>query len=387
MMKPCCLTTDETKGESECLSRKEEKIGGKIGWSPTCPTSSREAAELMDTPLQTITTTTTVMITIKARKKVTDKKCTDIENGAKDLAAGGCGDYSTAAELCGQLDDEDFKAHDMCCACGGGSKIIDDDEDDDDEDEDDDDEDSETSETSADSDDSDDDKAKAVKISNSSTSIARDDGDESEDSKSHKFHASTSGDGGTSKTLDDDNENEYSTTADTTTTIRLPTISTTSTTTLLAPTPAPPAAIVATTPIFSKPTPFAIAQAATCKIAKCPVGQVLKPGSSTWLSSDPAICCEAVTTTLPPTPPLSISALTTSKWIAATTASAIEVKVPKNNASGSKENDVVEHKSRDRTLDIFVGCFLCMILIMWVLPKLVDRQADQEQRGVGHPME
>ena len=58
--------------------------------------------------------------------------CFDTDNGAIDLFNNGCGDYAAEAAIdwssgwgnwCGSYDDEDFSSNAMCCACSGGGSI------------------------------------------------------------------------------------------------------------------------------------------------------------------------------------------------------------------------------------------------------------------------
>lgn len=50
-------------------------------------------------------------------------ECKDTDNGAKDRDLDDCADYTTSGhtDWCGHYDDRDFRANEMCCACGGGS--------------------------------------------------------------------------------------------------------------------------------------------------------------------------------------------------------------------------------------------------------------------------
>ena len=50
-------------------------------------------------------------------------ECKDTDNGAKDPDDHGCDWYSTG-DWCGLGDDDDFKAHKMCCACKDSSKYF-----------------------------------------------------------------------------------------------------------------------------------------------------------------------------------------------------------------------------------------------------------------------
>ena len=45
--------------------------------------------------------------------------CIDIDNGKTDITGYGCSNplYSLYPENCGALDDDDFTAKTMCCAC------------------------------------------------------------------------------------------------------------------------------------------------------------------------------------------------------------------------------------------------------------------------------
>jgi hypothetical protein len=45
---PCCLKTDEPKGQSNCLKNGDKVIGGSKGWNPTCPTSPKEANQWLN---------------------------------------------------------------------------------------------------------------------------------------------------------------------------------------------------------------------------------------------------------------------------------------------------------------------------------------------------
>ena len=50
-------------------------------------------------------------------------RCNDQENAARDNGGDGCGWYKASEknkQACGVYDDGDFDAKDMCCACGGG---------------------------------------------------------------------------------------------------------------------------------------------------------------------------------------------------------------------------------------------------------------------------
>ena len=48
------------------------------------------------------------------------ESCSKTNNGARDSQNYGCGSYSSRPEECGDFDDSDFEANEMCCACGGG---------------------------------------------------------------------------------------------------------------------------------------------------------------------------------------------------------------------------------------------------------------------------
>lgn len=47
--------------------------------------------------------------------------CEDTANGAKDNMETGCDFYEENREECGNWDDDDFRAEEMCCACRGGN--------------------------------------------------------------------------------------------------------------------------------------------------------------------------------------------------------------------------------------------------------------------------
>ena len=56
-------------------------------------------------------------------------ECKDTDNGAKDEENHGCVWYSLSEDSvnvgsCGEYDDDDFKAHKMCCACKDSSKCF-----------------------------------------------------------------------------------------------------------------------------------------------------------------------------------------------------------------------------------------------------------------------
>ena len=46
--------------------------------------------------------------------------CVDSANGKTDRDGDGCTYYDANLEECGYYDDDDFKANDLCCSCGGG---------------------------------------------------------------------------------------------------------------------------------------------------------------------------------------------------------------------------------------------------------------------------
>merc|ERR1712086_1111882 len=46
--------------------------------------------------------------------------CGDTDNGATNTWGSTCATYTAYPSYCGQYDDDDFKSHEMCCACGGG---------------------------------------------------------------------------------------------------------------------------------------------------------------------------------------------------------------------------------------------------------------------------
>ena len=51
----------------------------------------------------------------------TPPACLDTNNGATDSYGAGCyAFYGIHVDECGTTDDNDFKAFEMCCACGGG---------------------------------------------------------------------------------------------------------------------------------------------------------------------------------------------------------------------------------------------------------------------------
>ena len=54
--------------------------------------------------------------------------CENTNNGATDLFGFDCSTYGRnvfihGKSICSYYDDDDFKAHVMCCACGGGQQI------------------------------------------------------------------------------------------------------------------------------------------------------------------------------------------------------------------------------------------------------------------------
>ena len=50
-------------------------------------------------------------------KKVSKENCFDTNNEGKDDSEDSCNWYYQSPEACGMFDDDDFKAHEMCCAC------------------------------------------------------------------------------------------------------------------------------------------------------------------------------------------------------------------------------------------------------------------------------
>ena len=50
--------------------------------------------------------------------------CKDLDNGKTDSLQEDCSYYTEYKEDCGQDDDVDFKANELCCACGGGGMRI-----------------------------------------------------------------------------------------------------------------------------------------------------------------------------------------------------------------------------------------------------------------------
>ena len=53
--------------------------------------------------------------------------CLDTAGEALDSGSDGCSWYSMYADYCGSYDDEDFTASAMCCGCGGGSYMVEED--------------------------------------------------------------------------------------------------------------------------------------------------------------------------------------------------------------------------------------------------------------------
>mmetsp|Transcript_46864 Transcript_46864/g.74843 ORF Transcript_46864/g.74843 Transcript_46864/m.74843 type:complete len:618 (-) Transcript_46864:74-1927(-) len=53
--------------------------------------------------------------------KACSAECMDVDNGATDLQGDNCRYYRSHPEHCGNGDSDKFQAHNMCCACGGGS--------------------------------------------------------------------------------------------------------------------------------------------------------------------------------------------------------------------------------------------------------------------------
>jgi len=56
-------------------------------------------------------------------KKGGEGQCEDKDNGKTDKDGDSCQVYALETGYCGRFDDDDFKSEQMCCACGGGSKI------------------------------------------------------------------------------------------------------------------------------------------------------------------------------------------------------------------------------------------------------------------------
>ena len=65
---------------------------------------------------------------IKIRFQYYEDRClgvTDTDNGATDWYGLSCADvYNSLPEACGELDDDDFTANTMCCACQTSDKCI-----------------------------------------------------------------------------------------------------------------------------------------------------------------------------------------------------------------------------------------------------------------------
>ena len=50
--------------------------------------------------------------------KIDAPQCTNTDNGALDIEGDSCvGWYNDNLKDCGEYDDDDFKANEMCCAC------------------------------------------------------------------------------------------------------------------------------------------------------------------------------------------------------------------------------------------------------------------------------
>ena len=56
--------------------------------------------------------------------KVDVTQCTNTDNGALDITDFSCDIYNDHPEDCGDYDDDDFKANEMCCACKTSGKHI-----------------------------------------------------------------------------------------------------------------------------------------------------------------------------------------------------------------------------------------------------------------------
>ena len=48
---------------------------------------------------------------------IDSSQCKDTDNGATDVWGYNCRSYDDILDKCGDLDDEDFTANTMCCAC------------------------------------------------------------------------------------------------------------------------------------------------------------------------------------------------------------------------------------------------------------------------------
>ena len=46
--------------------------------------------------------------------------CVNSDNGKTDEDGDGCSYYDSSMGECGEYDDDDFKAKELCCSCGGG---------------------------------------------------------------------------------------------------------------------------------------------------------------------------------------------------------------------------------------------------------------------------
>ena len=49
--------------------------------------------------------------------------CVDLDNGKTDSWGNGCSYYDYYTNKCGNIDESDFKAKDLCCSCGGGGSM------------------------------------------------------------------------------------------------------------------------------------------------------------------------------------------------------------------------------------------------------------------------
>ena len=52
------------------------------------------------------------------------KGCNDTDHGAFDKYGDTCAWYDTQTRFCGDFDDNDFTAYEMCCACRGIITIL-----------------------------------------------------------------------------------------------------------------------------------------------------------------------------------------------------------------------------------------------------------------------
>ena len=56
--------------------------------------------------------------------RAASETCADVDSGAADASGSGCFLYTQRPSDCGIFDDEDFTAANTCCACGGGSAVL-----------------------------------------------------------------------------------------------------------------------------------------------------------------------------------------------------------------------------------------------------------------------